>query len=47
MHYLLLMKSMCSVGRKESNMLGSVNAHQFSSVAQSCKTLCDPMDCSM
>ena len=32
MYYLLLMKSMCSVGRKESNMLGSVNAHQFSSV---------------
>lgn len=33
MYYLLLMKSMCSVGRKESNMLGSVNAHQFSSSA--------------
>ena len=47
MHYLLLIKSTCSVGRKESNMLGSVNAHQFSSVVQSCPTLCDPMDCSM
>ena len=33
MNYLLLMKSVCSVGRKESNMLGSVNAHQLSSVS--------------
>ena len=33
MHYLLLMKSVCSVGRKEGNMLGSVNAHQLSSVS--------------
>ena len=30
-----------------NNVNGCLFSYQFSSVAQSCPTLCDPMDCSM
>ena len=33
-------------GTPETFVKSAVRNHQFSSVAQSCPTLCDPMDCS-
>ena len=36
-----------SKGRKDTNVYLPLSLVQFSSVAHSCLTLCDPMDCSM
>ena len=36
----------CFLGKKDMNIKNS-NSVQFSSVAQSCPTLCDPVNCSM
>ena len=33
--------------KRENGLIGAFPAVKFSSVAQLCPTLCDPMDCSM
>ena len=38
---------LCGFFRILSSCLARPQSHQFSSVTQSCPTLCDPMDCSM
>ena len=35
------------LNKSNEKLQGSKSEHQFSSVIQSCPTLCDPMDCSM
>ena len=34
------------INKKKEDKLNTLSAHRFSSVAQSCPTLCDPMNCS-
>ena len=53
MHDLIILKEKEISGGNEKKKLGrlggkeKVKEDQFSSVTQSCPTLCDPMDCNM
>ena len=43
---LLINDDVINKGKENSNVLQNLSVVEFSSLAQSCLTLCEPMDCS-